>query len=357
MLYVIIGIFIFGILIATHELGHFTAAKALGVKVNEFSIGMGPALLSTEKGETQYSLRVLPIGGYCAMEGEDDDSSDPRSFGRAAGWKKLIILCAGAAMNFVTGLIVLAVFLTQISGFAMPALAGFLDGYGLESCGLQANDIVLSVDGERMFSIYGENRLLTALDVAGDTVDMVVFRGGQRVVLNDLYMPRQERVDEAGNVTRLRGLQTGYMGYDPGLGERLVFSWYGAVDMVRVVWGSLASIVSGDVGLRDLSGPVGIVDTMTEVGEESETPVDAAMNLSFLAAFIAVNLAVMNLLPLPALDGGRIFFLLLNGGLMLLFKKKIDPKYEGYVHMAGMLFLLGLMMLVTLSDVGRLFGR
>ena len=142
MLYIILAILIFGVLIATHELGHFATAKLLGVKVNEFSIGMGPAVFKREKGETLYSVRLLPVGGYCAMEGEDDDSADPRSFGRASGWRKILILCAGAAMNFLTGIIILAVLLCQLSGIAMPVVTGFLDGYGLESCGLQEGDIV-----------------------------------------------------------------------------------------------------------------------------------------------------------------------------------------------------------------------
>ena len=357
MLYVIIGIFFFGILIATHELGHFAAAKLLGVKVNEFSVGMGPALFSKERGETLYSLRVLPIGGYCAMEGEDGESSDPRSLDRAVGWKKLVILCAGATTNFVTGFLLLVVLLSQTAAVSMPAIAGFIDGYGIEDRGLHSNDVVLSLNGARMFSLYDNKRVFTALDKAGDVIDIVVMRDGRRVELNDLHLPRQERTDESGNVTRLRGLQVGYAWYEPSFGQRLLFSWYGSVEMVETVWKSLASIVSGSVGIRDLSGPVGIVDTMTEVGEESETTLDAMMNLTFLSAFLAVNLAVMNLLPLPALDGGRIFFLLLNGAVMLIFKRKIDPKYEGYVHMAGMIFLLALMLLVTLSDVGKLFGR
>ena len=136
MLYIIIAVLVFGILVATHELGHFLSAKLLGVKVNEFAVGMGPALLKWGKGETLYSLRALPIGGFCAMEGEDDDSADPRSFGRASWWRKIIILCAGAAMNFLTGLAVLLVLNSQSPGFAMPAVAGFMEGYGLEECGL-----------------------------------------------------------------------------------------------------------------------------------------------------------------------------------------------------------------------------
>ena len=357
MLYILVAILIFGILIATHELGHFTAAKCLGVKVNEFSIGMGPALFSGEKGETLYSVRVLPIGGYCAMEGEDDDSADPGAFGRAAGWKKFLILCAGAAMNFLTGLLIILVLYSQRSGFVMPTVAGFLDGYGLETCGLQAGDRVVSINGHRMYS-YEDLSLY--LGRAEDTVDWVVERGGQKIKLEGLYMPLQERTDEKGETTYLRGLSIGMEVLPATLGNKLLFSWYGALDYVRMVWLSLEDLISGAVGLRDLSGPVGIVEVMTEVGsnpELSPTLLDAAKNMAAFAALIAVNLAVMNLLPLPALDGGRIFFLLLNGVLYGLFRRKIPPKYEGYVHMAGMAALLSLMLMVTLSDVGKLFGR
>lgn len=358
MLFIFIGILIFGLLIAVHELGHFLTAKLMGVKVNEFSIGMGPAVFSKQKGDTLYSIRALPIGGYCAMEGEDDDSADPNAFGRASGWRKVLILCAGAVMNFLTGLIIVGVLLFQLPAIRMPAVVGFLDGYGLENCGLQAGDIVLSVNGQRMFSFYGQNPMSQALAAAGDVVDLVVSRDGERIVLEGVSMPRQERVEADGTVTNLRGISlVENAGYDAGVGERLLFSWYSAVDMVKVVWSGLGALFSGQVGLRDLSGPVGIVDTMTDVGTQSETLADAAMNLAFLAALIAVNLAVVNLLPLPALDGGRIFFLLLNGVLYLLFRQKIDAKYEGYVHFAGLVALMGLMLVVTFSDVGRIFGH
>lgn len=354
MLYVLIAILIFGVLIATHELGHFATAKLLGVKVNEFSIGMGPAVFSIEKGETLYSVRILPIGGYCAMEGEDDDSADPRAFGRAAAWKKLVILCAGAAMNFLTGLLIILVLYSHAGGFVVPTVAGFLEGYGIEDCGLQPGDVVISVDGHRM---YNYSNLSLYLSRAGDAVDWVVERGGERLVFENLYMPLQERTDGEGETTWLRGLSIGRAVLPATLGNKLLFSWYGALDFVRLVWISLGDLISGAVGLRDLSGPVGIVETMTEVGTQSGTAAAAAQNLAYLAALIAVNLAVMNLLPLPALDGGRVFFLLLNGLLYLLFRRKIDPKYEGYVHMAGLAALMTLMLAVTLSDVGKLFGR
>jgi len=357
MLFVILAILIFGILIATHELGHFATAKLLGVKVNEFSIGMGPAIFKKEKGETLYSIRALPIGGYCAMEGEDDGSEDPRAFGRAAGWKKLIILCAGAAMNFLTGLLIFLVLYAQYPAFPMPAVAGLMEGYGLEDSGLQAGDQVISVDGHRMYS-YSD--LSFFLSRAGDTVDWVVERGGERVELESVYMPLQERTDGEGNTTLLRGLSIGVEVLPGTLANKLRFGWYACVDNVRLVWISLSDLVSGAVGLRDLAGPVGIVNVMTEVGSDpkySPNAAAAARNMADLAGLIAVNLAVMNLLPLPALDGGRIFFLVLNGILDALFKKRIDPKYESYVHLAGLAVLMGLMLIVTFSDIGKLIGR
>ncbi|WP_251317168.1 M50 family metallopeptidase [Flintibacter muris] len=354
MLYIIIAVLIFGLLVATHELGHFAAAKALGVKVNEFSVGMGPALFKRQGEETLYSLRALPIGGFCAMEGEDDDSADPRSFGRASWWRKVIILCAGAFMNFVTGLIIIAILYAPAAGFRVEVYGGPIESYGTENCGLLAGDRFLSVDGHKVL-VYGNARFY--LDRAGETLDFVVERDGRRVVLENVHLPYQERVDENGNFTRLRGLSMAVTAEPTNFFGKLLYAWNTAIDFVRTVWISLGDLVTGAVGLRDLSGPVGIVDMMGEVGSQSPTLFDAAWNLGYLAALIAVNLAVMNLLPLPALDGGRVFFLLLNGLFYGLFRKKIDSRYEGYVHLVGLAALMCLMLMVTLSDVGKLFGR
>ena len=354
MLYIIVAILIFGVLVATHELGHFATAKLLGVKVNEFAVGMGPALFKREKGETLYSLRLLPIGGFCAMEGEDDDSADPRAFGRAAGWKKIIILCAGALMNFVTGVIIIAILYAPATGFRAEIYGGPLEGYGTEDCGLMAGDRFLSVDGHRVL-VYGNARFY--LDRAGERIDFVVERAGKRVELKNVSLPYQERTDANGNFTRLRGLTMSAVADPTNFAGKLLYSWNTAIDFVRVVWISLGDLVTGAVGLRDLSGPVGIVNMMGEVGSQSPTLYDAAWNLGYLAALIAVNLAVMNLLPLPALDGGRVFFLFLNTLLYGLFRKRIDAKYEGYVHLAGLAALMCLMLMVTLSDVGKLIGK
>lgn len=352
MVFILISILVFGVLIAVHELGHFAAAKLSGVKVLEFSIGMGPAIISREKGETLYSLRLFPIGGYCAMEGEDEidgQSDDPRAFSRASAWKRFLILIAGAAMNFVAGLLLIGLLYTQTAGFVLATFDNYIEGYGLEECGLLPGDIFVEVDGHR---IYNYNNLSTYLSRCGDTIDFVVEREGEKVVLNDVHMPLQQRLDENGNETWLRGFMVGRHVVPATFFNRIQYSWYTALDFVRVVWLSLGDLVTGVVGLRDLSGPVGIVDTMTQIGTQSATPRIAAQNIIYLAALIAVNLAVMNLLPLPALDGGRIFFLLLN----VILPWKIPAKYEGYVHLVGMAGLLLLSLLVTLSDVGKLFG-
>ena len=358
MLYIIVAILIFGVLIATHEMGHFLAAKSLGVKVNEFSIGMGPAIFSRQKGETLYSVRALPVGGYCAMEGENDDSADPRAFGRAPGWKKVIILCAGAFVNFLTGLLILVVLFANAQGFYQPIIKELSPGFGLEETGLQGGDVVLSLDGHR---IYNFSNLSMFLNRSGDDLDWVLERDGEKIVLEDVHMPLQESgTDEAGNPIYRRGIVIAQQAVEANSLMRLQQSWYTAMDYVRMVWISLGDLLSGAVGLRDMSGPVGIIDTITEIGSNEEispTPAAAMHNIATLAALIAVNLAVMNLLPLPALDGGRVFFLLLNGVLYGLFKKKIKPEHEGYVHMAGLVALMLLMLVVTLSDVGKLFGH
>lgn len=354
MVFIFIAIIMFGLLIAVHEFGHFFTAKLFGIRVNEFSIGMGPAILKKEKGETLYSLRVFPVGGYCAMEGEDEESDDPRSFQRAAGWKRFIVLVAGAAMNFLVGFLLVLVLFSQSAAFYQPTISGFSEGFGLEDCGLQADDVILAINGQRVY-YYGNLNLL--LPRQGDTIDWVVERGGEKVRVNDTYMPYQPVTLEDGQTVYQRGLLIGAVEHPANFWNILKFSWYGTLDFVRQVWMGLGDLISGAAGIRDMSGPVGVVSIMSEVGNQSATASIAAQNIIYFAGMIAVNLAVMNLLPIPALDGGRVFFLLLNGVLYGLFRKKIDPKYEGYVHMLGLALLLGLTLTVTISDVGKLLGH
>lgn len=252
-------------------------------------------------------------------------------------------------MNFVTGLILISLLYANSAGFIRPTFHNFIEGYGIENCGLLPGDIFVKLDGHRIYT-YGD--LSVYLSRAEDTIDFVVERGGERVRVDDVHMPIQERTDEAGKTTLLRGFYVGREIVPATVLTRIQYSWYTAINFVRTVWMSLTDLLAGVYGLQDLSGPVGIVETMSQIGEQAESTKAALFDLLYLAAFIAVNLAVMNLLPLPALDGGRIFFLLLNAVLPW----KIPAKYEGYVHMAGMALLMMLMIVVTFSDVGKLLG-
>lgn len=351
MLYILIAILMFGLLIAVHEFGHFFTAKLLGIRVNEFAIGMGPTVWSKQKGETKYALRVFPIGGFCAMEGEDDASDDPKAFGNKPAWKKLIVLVAGSFMNFVTGLLILLLLFAQATAYAVPVVESFREGSGLEAVGLLPGDRFLKVDGHAIYS-YGDASLF--LGRAGNTVDLVVERAGQRLILNDAPMPRKTFVVD-GVEQQLRGLNLAARteSIDGFLG-RVQLAWNQSMGYVRMVWMSLGDLVTGAVGVKDLSGPIGIVSMISDVGEQSETPAIAAANILTFVAFIAVNLAVMNLLPIPALDGGRIFFLAVNGAFTFLTRKRLDPKYEGYVNVAGFVCLIALMVFVAFNDVVRL---
>ena len=351
MVYILAAILVFGVLIAVHELGHFMAAKACGVRVNEFSIGMGPALWKKQKGETQYSLRLFPVGGFCAMEGEEEDSDDPAALNNQGFWAKLLIFAAGAAMNFIAGLLIILVLYADAQAFYVPVVAGFADGCPLESAdGLQEGDRLLRIDGEKVY-VYSDISLLMGLNKTG-AFDLQIERNGEVITLRDFTMERREYTDQNGKAYTGYGL---YFGAEEAtLGRKLSYSWNNAMDFARLVRLSLQMLVTGQAGVKDLSGPVGIVSTMTQVGEQAATTRAAVENIAYLAALIAVNQAVMNLLPLPALDGGKIFFLIINAVSMQLFKKQIPAKYENYIHFAGLILLLALMAVITFSDVWKL---
>ncbi|PKM73401.1 MAG: RIP metalloprotease RseP [Firmicutes bacterium HGW-Firmicutes-16] len=348
-MYIVIAILIFGFLIVTHELGHFSAAKLFNVRVSEFAVGMGPVLLKKQKGETKYSLRAFPIGGFCAME-EDEESEDSRAFTNQKWWKRFIILASGALMNFLTGLIILLFIVPNSSYFASPTITGFFENNPYESAqGLQTGDTFYKIDGDVVF--FPSNISLLLNRTGSDTHDIVVIRNGEKVELNDFKLTTQEYEIDGQKV-----MKYGFYFTDKktDILSNLKYTWEGALDYVRMVWMGLSDLVTGAVGLKDLSGPVGIVGIINDVGEKAETPVDAILNIAYLAAFIAVNLAVMNLLPLPALDGGRLFFLAITAAIQGIFRKKLNPKYEGYVHATGLVLLLGLMAVVMFNDIWKL---
>lgn len=351
---ILFAILLFSILIFVHELGHFVAAKLSGVQVNEFSMFMGPAILKKQIGETQYTIRCIPIGGFCAMEGEEEDTDNPRSFQKAAWWKRLIILVAGSGMNFITGLLLLAIVFAPAQGFVVPQIDFFEEGCTLNAeDGLMPGDRILQVDGDRVYTA-SDFSLILSLNT-GDVHDLVVKRGSEKVVLDDFSMVKREFKDEDGTVSLRYGFS--FRVAPATFGEKIRYVWDTAMSNVQMVKLSLKMLVTGRAGFQDMGGPVMIVDQMAQVAEESETTFDAVMNLLYFGAFLAINLAVMNLLPIPALDGGRILCLLVTAVVEGVTGKKLNPKYEAYIHAAGMVLLLALMALIMFKDIFTIIKR
>ena len=349
--YILLAILMFGILILVHEFGHFITAKLSGVQVNEFALFMGPAIWKKQKGETLYSLRCIPIGGYCAMEGEDGDSENPRAFSNAKVWKKLIILVAGAVMNFIIGFILTVIFIAFYYGEAdiLPTkqIAAIEEGRPFANV-LQVGDEFYEINGRRVF-VADDIKLL--LDRESDGVhDITVIRDGEKVELKNVEIKRDLETEN--------GLKFGFSyGLDEfTVGNVLSYSWNQSLDFGRLVWMSLGDLFSGRASVSDMGGPVMIVDAVTQAGVASETVGLGILNVIYFFAFIAINLGVMNLLPVPALDGGRVVCLLVTAGAEKILRRKIDPKYEGYLHGAFMILLLAFMAFIMFKDVFALFN-
>ena len=344
--YVLLAILLFGVLIAVHEFGHFITAKLCGVKVEEFAIGMGPAIFKKQKGETLYSLRCIPIGGYCAMLGEDEASEDPRSFTSQRKWKRAIILVAGSVMNFLLGFLLVLLLYSNASGFYAPIITDFMDGCPYEAeDAFQVGDRIWSIDGKRVY----QNSDISEFLARSGSHDIVVKRDGKKLTLEDMELVPLEY---EGQERKMYGFYFGVE--EANLKTTLVHSWNATMEFGRWVWMGLEQLVGGQVSVEDMAGPVGIVDLMAETGNNAASTADALMDILYLGAFIAVNLAIMNMLPIPALDGGRVFFLVVTWLIESLTRKKLNPKYEGYVHAAGMVLLLGLMAFIMFNDIVRI---
>jgi regulator of sigma E protease len=344
--YILAAILIFGILIADHELGHFLAAKACGVPVNEFSIGMGPVLWERKRGETQYSLRAFPVGGYCAMEGEEDDSQDPRALNRQGFWKKFFIFAAGSAMNFLLGFVIVLLVYSSSKTFVTRQIVGLAPEFD-SAVGLQAGDSLYAVNGERVY-LVSDLSILTSLDKDG-ALDLTVLREGKKVTLSGVKLPYQSYTGNDGTQYTGYGL---YLGTEKATAlNKLKISWLNTVDFARDVRLSLKLLLTGQASVKDVGGPVSIVTTVVQVGKDSHTVRDAVENICYFAALIAVNLSIMNLLPIPALDGGHILFLVLDTLAMCLFRRSIPEKYESAINLVFFVALMAFMVLITFQDV------
>ena len=325
VVYILVAILLFGLLVLVHEFGHFLTAKLSGVQVNEFSLFMGPAIWKKQKGETLYSLRCIPIGGYCAMEGEDGDSDNPRAFGRAKVWKRLIILVAGSFMNLVAGLLIMTIYVASVYQAIPTRAVASVDSASVFAGQLQAGDSFYSIGGEHVYTSGDVTMLLDRCE--GGTADIVVLRGGEKVRLPNAQV---ERRDFGGE--QLYGFTIDVQ--EKTLGGTLGFSWNSCVDFVRIVRLGLGDLFTGRAGLKDMSGLAVVL---------------------YYFSFIAINLGVMNLLPIPALDGGRIVGLLLTTLIERITRKKLNPKYEAWINGVGMVLLLLLIAVITFKDIFHLF--
>ena len=250
----------FGVLIAIHEFGHFATAKACGVRVDEFSIGMGPVIFKKQKGETQYSLRILPIGGFCAM-GEDEESQDPRAFPNQGFWKRFLILCAGSFMNFLLGVILIVIMYGGAEAFRAPIITDFLDGcqYNTPET-FQAGDEFYSIDGHRIYLISDVSMFL---ERGNGVYDIVMLRDGKKIEFDDMKL--------IPTIESEQGLKYGFVwGIERAtLGVKLEYVWNTAKEFSRLVWLGLGDLIHGAVGVDDMAGPVGIVDMMNEAGNSA----------------------------------------------------------------------------------------
>ncbi|MBQ1847848.1 MAG: site-2 protease family protein [Clostridia bacterium] len=343
ILYVIVAIFIFGLLIIIHELGHYTAARLLGVKVLEFSIGMGPALVSytSKKTEIKYSLRLLPIGGYVKMLGEDEENDDPAALNKAKPWKRLIILSSGALMNILTGVIAMFI-LVATPNFLVggTTVAEFQEGYvQQQSEEILLGDKIVKVGNARVK--YYQELAYEIMHQCCEPTDVTVVRNGETLTLHNVVFPT---VEDQGVVFGEMFFKVSAI--EKTFGNVVSYSLHASFSTIKMIWQSLFDLITGRYGLSAVSGPVGVTKAVAESAKLGIS------NLVYISIFITMNLGIFNLLPLPALDGSRIVFVLIE----MVRGKPINPKYEGYVHLAGIIVLLILMVVITFKDIISLFA-
>ncbi len=352
--YILVAILLFGVFIAIHEFGHFITAKACGVLVHEFSIGMGPLLWQKQGKETAYSLRLLPLGGYCAIEGEDESSDDPRSLSSQSYLRQVLVFVAGAAMNFLLGLLIVLTLYGSAKAFLTPTIVELREGFpNSGENGVMVGDVLYELNGERIYLFSDVDLVMSMGDFdEARTLHAVLLRDGKKI---ERTIRRTEFTNGDGSTEYAYGFTYGGT-VEASAGLKLKTAWYTSLDFVRMTRMSLKMLLSGEAGMKDLSGPVGIVSTMEQMGSEAETKRAGIENILYFGALVSVNLAVMNLLPLPVLDGGKVLFLTLNTISFRLFRKRIPHQVENALGTVCFALLMAMMLFVTYSDISKLFS-
>lgn len=327
---IVYAILIFCLLIFVHELGHFMMAKAVGIRVNEFALGMGPAVVSFRKGDTDYSLRALPIGGYCKMEGEDEESKDEAAFNNKPFWAKALVVIAGSTMNLILAILILAgVFLSV--GIPSSTIQQLVPGNPAEAAGLLPGDKIVRIDDREVKS--WEDVIGGIESSVGDKTEITVLRDGKSIKYTSTIS-----VNEEGR--KVIGIMPAY---EKHAGQALVMGAKSTFDMGGRMVDVIGQLFTGEVSTKELTGPVGIVYM---VGDTAKL---GFFYVAQLTALISLNLAIVNMLPFPALDGGRLLFMIIR----VFTGRAISDETEGKIHMIGIMLLFGLMIYITFQDVGR----
>lgn len=337
----ILAILLFCIMIFPHELGHFIAARRVGVKVNEFAFGMGPAIWKKQGPETLYSIRLFPVGGFCAMEGEDEDSNEPRAFGNKKPWQKIVVLAAGSFMNIICAIVIMSLVI-GIMGFTTTVVGQVTEDLPAKAAGILEGDKLLKIDDTEIEQWTDVSK---ALQASGGEEVVVTLERDKQVETVSVVPQLTEGVDAQGNPAQ---------GYVLGVTCKISHNPFMAVvdgaqstwNMTKMMFSALGQLFTGKAGVDELSGPVGMINMVRQTTEYG------FWYYGFLTALICVNLAIINLLPLPALDGGRIIFVIYT----MITGKTVSEKVEGAIHMVGMVLLLALMVFVTMNDITRIFG-
>ena len=346
---IILFLIIFLVVVIAHEFGHFIVAKKNGIRVVEFFIGMGPSLFSFQKGETKYSLKLFPIGGACMFEGEDGLEKEKgeiseRAFPNAPVWARVATIFAGPLFNFLVAF-VMAVILVSVCGITTPEVLSVSEDGRAVQAGMQVGDVITKINGKSVH-LGGEVTLISQLNTKGETLTITYERNGQEgtAVINPSYDETTGRY---------------YMGIGIGgylkcnVPQTFEYAFYTMKFYVESTFKSLGMLVTGQLSKDDVSGPVGLVKVVDEVYDSAKVygAIDVLLNMMEIALLLSVNLGIMNLLPFPALDGGRLVFLLVEA-----FRgKPIPPEKEGMVHLAGMMALMVLMVLVFFNDITKFF--
>ena len=331
LLTIISFIFVFGIIVLSHEFGHFITARLNGVKIHEFSLGMGPAIYKKQGPETMYSIRALPIGGYVKMEGEDGESDDPRSFVQKKPWQRLIVLAAGAIMNFILAYVLLVIIMFSV-GYPSNTIDQVLEGSPAQAAGFKSGDTIVKINQNEINSWDG---VIDNIDKSeGKILEVVIVRND-----NQLNLEVTPALDPTDNTYRIgvSSLPVKQVTKAFPLAGKQFVSFF--TDIFKFFTQLGSNKVEGEI-----VGPVGIVGV---IGQASRA---GFLNLLFIAAYISINLGIVNLLPFPALDGGRIIFVVIE----MILGRPIDREKEGYVHYVGIVILMALMIFLVFRDISKL---